>query len=144
LFTDDYQWRRSWRRTSSKPARVLIRDQGKNSEGDGSVQILSHMWNGPPGKGFFQTVHHPGTVRSYVRFPEAASLRISSPASNQRRHAATACSLTPASLPLDLIALQPAVFRAPAVTLLPSHLSSKPLLRPADPTRSARQPAAAS
>jgi hypothetical protein len=33
----------------------------------GSVQILSHMWNGPPGKVFFQTYHHPGTVRSYVR-----------------------------------------------------------------------------
>jgi hypothetical protein len=27
----------------------------------------SHMWNGPLGKGLFQTVHRAGTVRSYVR-----------------------------------------------------------------------------
>ena len=33
---------------------------------------FSHMWNGPRGKDFFQTRHHAGTVRSYVRPLSAA------------------------------------------------------------------------
>ena len=29
--------------------------------------IARHMWNGPAGKYFLQTIHHPGMVRAYVR-----------------------------------------------------------------------------
>jgi hypothetical protein len=32
-----------------------------------AVAVARHMWNGPPGKHFLQTLHPAGTVRSYVR-----------------------------------------------------------------------------
>ena len=34
---------------------------------------MRHMWNGRPGKLFFQTFHPAGTMRSYVR-PVSAAL----------------------------------------------------------------------
>ena len=35
--------------------------------GKEAATAARHMWNGPPGKRFFQTFHPAGTVRSYVR-----------------------------------------------------------------------------
>ena len=38
----------------------------RERRGDGGA-VARHMWNGPPGKHFLQTLHPAGTVRSYVR-----------------------------------------------------------------------------
>jgi hypothetical protein len=81
------------------------------------------------------------TAGGAYQFPEAALFGGSaSPASDLRRHDATACSLTPSAASPDRLS----VCRAPSIVRDSSHLSSEPLPRPAPLRGQHVNPAAAS
>jgi hypothetical protein len=65
-------WLRCGRWKPGAPCCIRPRPTRWCTRQGGSVQSLSHMWNGPRGKDVFQTHHHAGTVQSYVRPLSAA------------------------------------------------------------------------